>query len=181
MKLDPGIATVRAATLAAFVSFVTLLVTIVVSWRAEGRSAHRAILAPYLEKLSEDIYTVIACVVIMCERSELGQDTKEWQDRAKTSGKRIDETRRKVRYYLPGLDSGFRQLSLASDHIATLIPIPGDASDVLLRAYQVLAKRINETIKVSYRSGKPPKLWRQWLVERAAMEVVQLWKDRPNR
>ncbi|MFT8787387.1 MAG: hypothetical protein ABF806_02370 [Bifidobacterium psychraerophilum] len=180
MKLDPGIAIVLAAILAALVSLVALIVTVVVSWRAED-DLRTAILALYLEKHSEDVYMVIACVLIMCECSENGQDTKKWQDRVKTAGIRIDETRRKVCYCLPGFDSGFRQLSLASDHIATLIPIPGDASDMLLRAYQVLTKRINESITVSYRSGKPPKLWRQWSVERLAMEVVQLWKDRPNR
>jgi ABC-type nickel/cobalt efflux system permease component RcnA len=149
--MNQGLATTIAAIIAALVSIVTLVVSSVVASRSEVRAAHREVLAPYLEKLSENLYTIVAAVVVMRKRSLANQDVGEWQTRAKEAGKLVDDTRRKVRYFLPGLEEALRELILASDHIATIAPIPGDHADKLVRGYQWLCGRVDSSIRASYR------------------------------
>jgi hypothetical protein len=179
--VDQGLATAVAAVIAAFVSIVTLIVSAVAAGRSEIRAAHREVLAPYLETLSESLYTIVAAVVVMRKRSLGNQEVGEWQTRAKEAGKRVDDTRRKVRYFLPGLEEALRQLVLASDHVATITPIPGDHADKLVRGYQRLSGRVDVAIRASYRKGMPPGIYRRWRVGRAAAAVAKLWDRRPTR
>jgi len=106
-----GNATAIAAAIAAVVSIITLIVSSATASRSQVRAAHRQVLAPYLETLSENLYTIVAAVVVMRKRSLDNQDVQEWHSRAKEAGKHVDEARRKVRYFLPGLEEGFRQLA----------------------------------------------------------------------
>jgi hypothetical protein len=146
-----GNATAVAAVIAAVVSIITLVVSSLAASRSEIRAAHRQVLAPYLETLSENLYTIIAGVVVMRKRSLADQDVREWQTRAKGAGKQVDATRRKVRYFLPGLEEGLRQLVVASDHVATIASIPGDYADKLITAYQRLSRQIDAAVRRSYR------------------------------
>ena len=66
--MDPGIATAVAAAVAAISSFLTLGFSLRSNYRAEMRAAHRQVIAPYLKTLSEEIYNVIAGIVVLRKR-----------------------------------------------------------------------------------------------------------------
>jgi hypothetical protein len=127
------------------------------------------------------VHTVIAGVVIMRKRAALESDVTNWQSKAKQAGSRIDDVRRKSRYVLPGLDAAFRQLALASDHVATYKTLADTNADALVSAYQVLAERVNRALQRTYRDGAPTGWWGRWRLKLAAERVVRLWEDRPKR
>ncbi len=181
MELDAGVSTALAAIIAAVASLLSLIFTIRASKRSELRVAHRESVKPYLEQLSDDVHTVIAGVVIMRKRAALDSDVTDWQLKAKQAGSRIEDVRRKSRYVLPGLDAAFRQLALASDHVATYKKLAGTNADALVSAYQILADRVNRALRRTYRDGVPTGWWGSWRLKLAAEKVVSLWDDRPKR
>jgi len=181
VELDVGVSTALAAIVAAVASLLSLLFTVLASKRSELRVAHREIVRPYLEQLSDDVHTVIAGVVIMRKRAASESDVTAWQAKAKQAGRRIDDVRRKSRYVLPGLDAAFRQLALASDHVATYGTLAGTNADLLVSAYQVLADRVERALRRTYRDGVPTGWLGRWRLKMAAQKVVRLWEDRPKR
>ncbi|WP_047688809.1 hypothetical protein [Kocuria sp. ZOR0020] len=179
--MDQGLATTIAAGIAALVSVVTLVVTAVMDRQASAKAAHREIVAPYLVELSEDIYTILASIDVMEKRSTLGQSVVEWQEKAKTAGQRVDGTRRRIRYFLPGVDDALRELRTAADHMATVVNIEGTYSGKLLAKYSGLAASVNAAIRVSYRTGAPPSWLRRRILVWKAKRISDFWVERPKK
>ncbi|CAN5521392.1 hypothetical protein BH09ACT4_BH09ACT4_12510 [soil metagenome] len=145
------------------------------------RAAHRQIIAPHLEPISEDVHEIVAGIVVMRKRTVQDSDATEWQKRSKDAGLRLDATRRKVQYTFPDLNGAFRELSRASDHVATYKNLPGTNVDRLVKAYQQLANRVNKSVASSYRRGVPASSLQQFLLWADAKWVRHLWDKRPTK
>lgn len=179
--MDQPLATTIAAGIAALVSIITLIVTAVVDRQASAKAAHREIVATYLVELSEDIYTILASIDVMEKRSVRGQSVVDWHLRAKEAGQRVDSTRRKIRYFLPGVDEALRELRTAGDHMATVVNIEGNYSGKLLAKYAGLATSLNAAIRVSYRTGAPPSWLRRRILVWKTKKISSFWEQRPKK
>lgn len=179
--MDAGVATTVAAVIAAVASIVSLVVNLSASKRAEMRAAHREAIAPYLKDLSEDMHTIVAGIVVMRKRVALGADIKQWRDKSKEAGSRVDVIRRRTTFLFSGLDHPLRQLALASDHVATYKEVPDSNVDDLVQAYQELSDRVSRALSRNYRTGTPTGWFERLMLRRAADKVVKTWARRPTR
>lgn len=179
--MDSGIATALAACIAAIASIVTLTVTLRATRRAEMRAAYREALQPILSELSGHMHSIVAGIVVMRKRVQRDADVSQWQAQAKQGGVALDEIRRQSGYILPEFDQPFRQLALASDHVATYKNIPDSNIEQLLAAYKALADGVNGALARSYRTGLPTGWWMRWRLRQRAAKVVDLWEQRPRR
>jgi hypothetical protein len=182
MGIDAPHATMIAALIAAAASFVSLLINLRAGKNGEMRAAHRATIAPYLEGLSEDIHEVVAGVVLVRKRRTNNQtDVTQWLAVSKAAGERLKVTRQKTTYILPGMGEALRELSLASDHVATYKDVSGTNADELVAAYQALADRLNKAIEASYRTGVPASFLQRLLLSASCARVRTEWARRPAK
>lgn len=181
MKLDAGLATALAAGVAAIASLVTLLLNLRASSRSEMRAAHRDAIRSHLENLSANIHGVVASVVVMRKRVELGSDVRGWQEKGKAAGLAIGEVRRRTSFLLPRLGSALRSLELASDHVATYGNLPGTNVEELIAEYQDLSDRLNSELARTYWSGRPTPRFQAWMINRNCERIERLWNARPRR
>lgn len=179
--MSQGVAATLAAGIAAVASMITLLLNLRASSLSAMRAAHRDAIREHLEKLSENIHTVVASVVVMRKRTEQGSDVRAWQEKGKNAGLAIGEIRRRTIYLLPRLGSALRHLELASDHVATYGSLPGTNVDQLIAEYQQLSDRLNSELARTYWSGKPTPPLRSWRIKRSCDRIDQLWDSRPQR
>lgn len=179
--MDQGLAAALAAGIAAIASVLTLVFNLRASSRSAMRAAHRDAIRVHLESLSENIHTVVASVVVMSKRAELGSDVRNWQEKGKAAGAEIGSIRRRTAYLLPRLGPAMRQLELASDHVATYGSLPETNVSQLIAEYQQLSDRLNDKLARTYWSGKPTPQWRSWAIKRNCDRIDQLWDGRPRR
>jgi len=159
--------TLIAAGLAAFAAIVSLVVTTVATGRRERKAAaraaererrdvHRNALEPHLSDLAGAIHEVVATSFVQQRNLSEGRTVAaaNWKSRGSAAAGRLEPLRRRVRYFLPGLDPGFK----------SLIPLPSwvahrgggaDADELLARA-DALAKHLHQAIEDSWRTGQPP-------------------------
>lgn len=179
--MDTGVATTVAAVIAAVASILSLVINLSASKRAEMRAAHREAISPYLKDLSEDMHTIVASIVVMRKRVALGVDIKQWRDRSKEAGSRVEVIRRQTTFLFSGLDHPLRQLALASDHVATYKDIPDSNVDELVNAYRALSDRVSRALSKNYRTGTPTGWLERLMLKLAADKAVKTWDRRPTR
>ncbi len=160
-------ATLIAAAIAAIAATISLLVTTIATGRRERKAADRAIqrerrdvhrgaVTPHLSSLAGAIHELVATSFVQQKALKEGktQAAMNWQRRGLTAKDKLEVLRREVRYFLPGLDPGFK----------ALIPLPnwvahrsgGVEADRMLTSADALARQLHQAIEDSWRTGEPP-------------------------
>ncbi len=163
-----------AAGSAAAVSLLVTLATLVSTRRGQAESAHRTILAPFLEELGSNLAGVVATSTVFLKRVESGQDLTPWRDRAERHAEALKDLRARVRYPLFGVEDGLLVLSRVASwvqHFKGRI----ETGEELLRAADELRAGLDRVIAKSYRRGQPPSWFDRRRVARRAKAVEGLW------
>jgi hypothetical protein len=151
-------ATLAAASIAAVAGIATLVVTTVSAYRREMRDAQREALQPYLASLADAIHQTVATSFNQ-QKAKSAQSGERWWQQGKAAAKTLESVRLGVRYPLPGVDDGLRNLTRVPDWVAHRRG-QAENDDVLKRADE-LARALHETIEASWRRGRPPGYFRK--------------------
>jgi hypothetical protein len=160
-------ATLLAASIAACAAVLSLAVTTVATGRRERKAAereiqrerrevHRNALEPHLSDLAGGIHEVVATSFIQQKAltaSKTGT-ARNWQERGLTARATLERLRRRVRYFLPGLDPGLKALTPLPNWVAHRSG--GVEAEELLSRADALARHLHQAIEDSWRTGEPP-------------------------
>lgn len=112
--MSNSVATLIAASIAASVSLISLLMHATFGRNSEARAAHRQLLAEHLTDLASSVAEVVATANVLNLVAKEGSTREKrlnWQTKGEAAVKRLKCVRPKVRYPLYGLDDGLRTLS----------------------------------------------------------------------
>jgi hypothetical protein len=166
--VSQGTATLAAAIVAAVAGVASLVVTTVSGYRREMRAAQRDALQPYLSSLADAIHQTVATSFNQ-QRASSAQKAQRWREQGKKAATTLETVRLGVRYPLPGVDDGLRNLTRVPDWVAHRRG--QTASDDLLNKADALAKALHRTIETSWRRGRPPGAIRRRMLERRVDEL----------
>lgn len=156
LAIKTSTATLAAAAVAAVAATLSLLVTTLAAYRREGREAQRAALQPHLAALADGIHQTVA--TSFTQQKVLATGSREgaakWRKLGKDASSELERVRLEIRYPLPGLDDGLRNLTRVPDWVGHR---KGHADgDELLAKADALAKALHRAIESSWRRGRPP-------------------------
>lgn len=160
--MNQQLATLVAATLAAAISLLTLLVTILANRASEARQAQREVILPLLNRFGERIHetTALSNLVLKAESNEAAV---KWLHQAMGAASELKKLRRKVRYSLWGLDKGIRALTRLPDWIGHMRSYPKSSAKLFKKGAQ-LGEAVDSAARRSYLFGRPPRIWERWIV-----------------
>lgn len=167
-----------AAVLSGLAVLISLVITVAASRSDARRAAYRQALTPYLETLGASLHQVAACTRVMAKRYRQGQDAAQWEGRAEEAKKNLESVRLATVYILPGFRDPLRSAALLPDKVATFKRLSTEAQDKMLLASGALVDRINKEILRAFRSGRVPSSISRWRVKRAEAKVKGLWNRR---
>jgi hypothetical protein len=148
-----GTATLAAAIVAAIAAVASLGVTTFSAYRREMRNAQRDALQPHLASLANAIHQTVATSFNQ-QKAQSPAVAERWRSRGKESAKTLESVRLAVRYPLPGLDEGLKNLTRVPDWVAHRRGQPSVGE--LLAHADSLATALHATIEASWRLGRPP-------------------------
>lgn len=177
IQLNEPIATVIAASIAAILSFITLLQNV----KSESREAYRNSLNPYLEELSECIHEIMAFSTIML-KNKTEESLLNYKEKANAAKDRLKELRKKIRYPLWGIDEYIQKLSRVSDYTSYTLGDKKIAQENVKQA-KLLAKAIDKCVFTCYKKGRSPILLEQWYIRYRTWKFLKVRekyrKERP--
>jgi len=148
-------ATLLAAAIAAFVSFVNLLLQIRTQEKKEQSQSTREMLNEDLREIQDNLHTLLAQSNIMITRVDEGQTIDAETETALTAKKKLNEIRPKIRYALFGMDDALRDLTLLPDRISNYcVPYPNHTKKFFKTANN-LKEALDRAIFTIYRTGSP--------------------------
>jgi hypothetical protein len=156
LAIKTSTATLAAAAVAAVAATLSLLVTTVAAYRREGREAQRAALQPHLAALADGIHQTVATSFTQQKALAAGsRDTAaKWRKLGQDASGELERIRLEIRYPLPGLDDGLRNLTRVPAWVGHR---KGQADgDELLAKADALARALHRAIETSWRRGRPP-------------------------
>lgn len=145
---------------------LNLLVTTVAKLGEETRAANRELLVDELKNIGKAVHEIIALSHIQVKDLNKPIHAERYK-KAADAAKRLKALRLEVRYTMPGLDDGFRDLSRLPDWVGHAKVNTSVAEQLLARAKK-LGRLIDVTVQRSYATGRPPSLFARWRVSRAA-------------
>lgn len=156
MKITAEEATLYAALIAAAISLITLVFTLMASRSTDLRAARRATLSTSFSELGALLYELVALSVKM-KQMKGSENFDEIRKRAESTSEKIDELRRKTRYPLWGLDGGLRTIRWVPVYIAHLKnERNGERAGKIIKLSTTLRETIDLAICHAYFTGKPP-------------------------
>lgn len=164
--MSAEIATLIAASLAAAVSIVTLIFTIVSQQAAEVRAAHRQVILSDLAQIGKSLHETVALsnIQLKCLSEPIHKEKYKQAAEAANSLKRL---RHEVRYSLWGLDEGLRVLTRLPDWIGHAKNSPETAQELFNLAHK-LCNTLDRVIRKAYLFGREPSFWQRTKVNREA-------------
>jgi len=176
--VDQGLATLIAASIAAFAALLTLVIQLSSQRYAELRVAHRQSLVPYTAELGEALHSVIATSrVLLKTKSEVAYN--KWRAYGRKAQAELKELRPKLRYPLWGADFGIKVLTRLPDWTDHLRGEPGRADRLLERANN-LRIWIDRAVRRGYLDGRPPSWLQKRMIAYYARKCQGVFKDRPE-
>lgn len=172
--MEEPTATLLAAIIAAGASVLTLLHTTATKRAEEVRLANRAVLAGDLKAVGKAIHEVIALSNIQMKNLNDPIHPERYR-KAAEAARRLKALRQEIRYSLWGLDGGFRELTRLPDWIGHAKIAPEVASE-LFKLAKLLGEQLDQGVRSAYLHGRPPGLWRQFLVNRRARALRQRYE-----
>jgi hypothetical protein len=165
------IATLIAASIAAVAAITSLIVNVFVATRRERRDAHRKALEAELPDLADGLHKVVAASYTqhrqLAARKE--RSAANWRERGHAGAQQLHKVRPRVRYALPGVDLGLRNLARLPDWVAHHGGRP--TGEELLRHADALASCLHTAIEKSWRSGNAPQKTDQRKIERLVVDL----------
>jgi hypothetical protein len=156
MKITAEEATLYAALIAAAISLITLVFTLMASRSTDLRAARRATLSTSFSELGALLYELVALSVKM-KQMKSGEKFDEVRKRAEAASEKIDDLRRKTRYPLWGLDEGLRTIRWVPVYIAHMKhERDGERARKIIELSTSLRETIDLAICYAYFTGKPP-------------------------
>ena len=171
---DPT-ATLISAVIAAGAGIVVIILQVIGDWGSESRGAHRLIIQPYLEKLGEAIFSIVATCDIML-KTKTDESHASWKAKAHGAQVSLKDIRAKIRYPLWGLDEGIRALTRLPNWTALFRRRPVEAKALLKRADQ-LRWAIDLAVRHSYTYGRPPIFYESYLVSYRTKQIRKLFES----
>lgn len=147
--------TLVAAFVAAVASLASVVINVLNQRGSEFRTAHRYLMAEYLEEIGRAIHESVATTYVLARKASDGGNVRGWRERADSATAELAELRRRARYSLWGIDEGLRDLSRLSSWVAHNHSYP-DNAERILEAADSLRMALDEAIRSSYKKGKPP-------------------------
>jgi len=174
--MDLNDVTIWAALIAFVASVVNIIVSVFSVRSVEKRRAHRELMTPYMCDLSESMHQMLAASDVHVKASQNGTLNTKWTRLASDSKKTIDESRRRLRYPLWGLDEGLRTLTRTMNWTCHL---RSDETKVhtFLKKADDLKLALDYAIMRSYRKGSPPGMWSRFRVWSKARAVRKCFEE----
>lgn len=156
IAIKTSTATLAAAAVAAVAATVSLLVTTIAAYHREGREAQRTALQPHLSALADGIHQTVATSFTQHKALAAGSgaSAEKWRNLGKAAGAELERVRLEIRYPLPGLDDGLRNLTRVPDWVGHRKG--HEEGEELLSEADALAKALHRAIESSWRRGRPP-------------------------
>jgi hypothetical protein len=156
LVVNAEIVTLIAALIAASAAMATLVVNTVTATRRERRDTHRKAVEIELSDLADALHQVVATSYSQHRFLADGKidSAKNWHDRGIVSKSNLDRLRPRVRYSIPGIDQGLRNLARLPSWIAN--HKGRDTGALLLDRADTLATALHDAIEQSWRTGRAP-------------------------
>lgn len=148
-------AAVLAAAIAAGISIVSLVATLLAGWRTDTKAAYRRTFESFLSSLSDSVHSTIATAIII-GKTKSPKARENWRNKAKGPKDCLKDLARKVKYPLWGLSDHLQTLSRLpdwADHLAAA-KAPSAEFDELAREY---GAGVDDVIKDAFLRGRPPR------------------------
>lgn len=171
--------TLLAAVVAAVASVLGVFVTaasIYFERRTTKEAQHRDLLKPYIVDLGDTLHRVIACSQVVVHRAAREQPTDKWQRLAGDACTKLKELRLKVKYPLWGLDAGLNEMTRLASYVSHQRHRE-EFRQPLLDAAENLRSRLDEAIRISFLSGRPPGDDTVSSVDSAAQLLHNAWRS----
>ncbi len=151
----------RATLIAALVAAVTSLLTLALQSRtkraAELRAAHRAALASHLQDVGRALHEATAVCGVIIRKDLNDEQRKNWLERAARVRDELNALRLSLRYTLWGIDPAIRALYLFVGSVGHYpLKVSGSDGVKALGAAQKVKDRMDNVVRRSYASGRPP-------------------------
>jgi hypothetical protein len=185
--MQPQTATLIAAVIAAFASFIVLLLNLRAGRLGELRAAHRKTLEAHITSLGEAIHeTVATSHILLMARTEVSVES--WRERSQKAKAKFQELGPKLRYPLWGITDALRTLSRLPDWVEhARAKFPKEAR-IICDAGRDLSATLDRTIKDCYSEGRVPTLferamvgYRVWRFKRAYHQFQTGGRDDDDR
>lgn len=164
MNISEGEATFYAAIIAAAISLITLVFTLVASSSADLKAARRATLSSSFSELGAFLYELVALSVKM-KKMKSDEKFDFIRKEAEAASKKVDELRRKTRYPLWGLDGGLRTIRWVPVYVAHLKnERDGACAEMIINLSTSLRESIDRAICHAYFTGQPPTITQKLIV-----------------
>lgn len=161
MEVDKGLATLIAAIIAAFLSFVNLAYRS----RSKSKAAYRELLNDVVNELSQAIHETVAISNVIVKTST-NEALENWRKKGSNAKSNLKELTYKTRYSLYGLEKGMRTLSRLPDWAEHKRHKPEEYEPLLKKAGQ-LKYWLDYSIRKSYFDGTSPSLFQKLMVKYA--------------
>ena len=173
--------TLIAASLAALVSIMNLLLTGTFRKQEELRAAIRSAAAENLDDVGRLIHEVIALSYVL-SKANSDQSHTEKHKQARAAADRLKDKRLDVRYSLWGIEEGLRSLTRIPDWVAhTRVDV--QRRKKLLAAASELGEVLDDVIRKTYLTGAVPGRFSRWRVKLKAFKAKAVFdgfiKDKP--
>lgn len=179
MEID-GKVTLIAAIIAALTSIISIVINLYAGRSAEMRVAYRNSLNPYLDEISNEIYSTIACTKILT-LTKTKESFQNWQKRTKRSKTKLTEIRMKLRYQLWGITDSMRTLALLPDWIEHALPLINQQyTKELLHEGHALGVAIDEAVLNAYTNGRRPNWIDRLKVRKADQRIREIYMSMQN-
>lgn len=156
MNIPEGDAIFYAAAIAAAISIISLVFTLISNRSTDLKAARRATLSSSFSELGELLYELVALSVKM-KKMKSSDNFDSIRSKAEETSKKIDELRRKTRYPLWGIDGGLRAIRWTPIYIAHLKDErDGDRAGKIIKLSTALRESIDRAICHAYFTGQQP-------------------------
>ncbi len=164
--MSAEIATLIAASLAAIVSIITLIWTLLSQRASEVRAARRQVIVADLKMIGKALHETLALsnIQLKCLSDATHKDKYK---RAAEAARSLRDLRLEVRYSLWGLDEGLRVLTRLPDWIGHAKGSPDTASELFSLA-TALGDLLDGAIRKAYLYGSEPGFRQKAKVNREA-------------
>lgn len=154
-NITQGEATFYAATIAAVMALVSIVINLSISYHTERRISHRKSLENAFNNIGNLIYQVVAMSNTISSKYKSHQDATNTINKVDLVRKKLDICRWEVRYSLWGLDEGFRQLVRLPSYVAQCKKFPKQSEEFIRRGTKIRSC-LDRAIMTSYEMGRRP-------------------------
>lgn len=175
ITIDAPTATLAAASLTALITLINLIATARLARGAEERAAVRALMQE-LVSVGVAIHEVVACTRVAASRVEKKQSPDDWIAKGKKAGAELAAAYPKLKYPLGSAAGGLRTLARLPSWAEHVRADPTRLSDLATLGDQ-LREQMDEALRQTYLSGRPPTAYRQWRVGLSSRKLFKKWND----